>query len=192
MNATTDPGLYRHLDQMAPWNDRHHVLEVISVSDEAPDVKTFHLPVRQPDMVPLQAGPVRDAGTATARRAADAHLHAVVLAFTAVLDRGDGESAGGHYRDALDVRQTWSPAHTSKPTWPTSFLFAAQPSGGEISVHLGRLRGDAMMSMLRWLNDCGAMYRCRLRQLRARAEEIIFRKELELLAAACPACRSAS
>ena len=41
MNAMTDLGLYRHLDQMAPWNDRLQVLEVIGVSDEAPDVKTF-------------------------------------------------------------------------------------------------------------------------------------------------------
>ncbi|TIU25904.1 MAG: hybrid-cluster NAD(P)-dependent oxidoreductase, partial [Mesorhizobium sp.] len=37
----TDLGLYRHLDEMAPWNDRLQVLEVIGVSDEAPDVKTF-------------------------------------------------------------------------------------------------------------------------------------------------------
>ena len=37
----TDLGLYRHLDQMTPWNDRLQVLEVIGVSDEAPDVKTF-------------------------------------------------------------------------------------------------------------------------------------------------------
>lgn len=41
MNAMTDLGLYRHLDQMTPWNDRLQVLEVIGVSDEAPDVKTF-------------------------------------------------------------------------------------------------------------------------------------------------------
>ena len=37
----TDLGLYRHLDEMAPWNDRLQVLEVIGVSDEAPQVKTF-------------------------------------------------------------------------------------------------------------------------------------------------------
>ena len=41
MNAINDPGLYRHLDQMAPWDDRLQVLEVIAVSDEAPQVKTF-------------------------------------------------------------------------------------------------------------------------------------------------------
>jgi glycine betaine catabolism B len=41
MNAIDDPGLYRHLDQMAPWDDRLQVLEVIGVSDEAPQVKTF-------------------------------------------------------------------------------------------------------------------------------------------------------
>ena len=28
MNAMTDLGLYRHLDEMAPWNDRLQVLEV--------------------------------------------------------------------------------------------------------------------------------------------------------------------
>jgi glycine betaine catabolism B len=41
MNAMTDPQLYRHLDEMAPWNDRLQVLEVIGVTDEAPEVKTF-------------------------------------------------------------------------------------------------------------------------------------------------------
>ena len=41
MNAVADPNLYRHLDEMAPWNDQLQVLEVISVVDEAPDVKTF-------------------------------------------------------------------------------------------------------------------------------------------------------
>ena len=41
MNAMSELGLYRHLDEMTPWNDRLQVLEVIGVSDEAPDVKTF-------------------------------------------------------------------------------------------------------------------------------------------------------
>src|SRR5690606_29809876 len=39
MNATV--GLYRHLDEMLPWNDRLQVLEVIGIVDEAPEVKTF-------------------------------------------------------------------------------------------------------------------------------------------------------
>src|SRR5688572_23541249 len=41
VNAMTDLTLYRHLDEMTPWNDRLQVLEVIGVVDEAPDVKTF-------------------------------------------------------------------------------------------------------------------------------------------------------
>ena len=41
MNAETDPGLYRYLDEMAPWNADLQSLEVVAVSDEAPDVKTF-------------------------------------------------------------------------------------------------------------------------------------------------------
>ena len=67
MNAMTDLGLYRHLDQMAPWNDRLQVLEVIGVTDEAPDVKTFTFRSDNQTLVPLQAGPVRDAGTADHR-----------------------------------------------------------------------------------------------------------------------------
>src|SRR5690554_1511553 len=41
MNAMTDIGLYRHLDEMVPWDDRLQVLEVIGVIEEAPEVKTF-------------------------------------------------------------------------------------------------------------------------------------------------------
>ena len=33
--------LHRTLDEMTPWNDRLHALEVIGITDEAPDVKTF-------------------------------------------------------------------------------------------------------------------------------------------------------
>ncbi len=36
MNASV--GLYKHLDEMIPWNDRLQVLEVVGVIDEAPDV----------------------------------------------------------------------------------------------------------------------------------------------------------
>lgn len=41
MNVMTEIGLYRQLDEMMPWNDRFQVLEVIGITDEAPDVKTF-------------------------------------------------------------------------------------------------------------------------------------------------------
>lgn len=41
MNAVTGLNLYRHLDEMTPWNDRLQVLEVIGIVDEAPEVKTF-------------------------------------------------------------------------------------------------------------------------------------------------------
>ena len=34
-------GRYRHLDEMSPWSDRLHHLEVIGIADEAPGVKTF-------------------------------------------------------------------------------------------------------------------------------------------------------
>ena len=32
---------HRHLDELIPWTDRLHALEVVSVVDEAPAVKTF-------------------------------------------------------------------------------------------------------------------------------------------------------
>ena len=40
MNMTL-PQTYPHLDQMQPWNDRLHLLECLSVIEEAPNVKTF-------------------------------------------------------------------------------------------------------------------------------------------------------
>ncbi|MHA6646411.1 hybrid-cluster NAD(P)-dependent oxidoreductase, partial [Mesorhizobium sp. A623] len=33
--------LYKQLDEMAPWDDKLQVLEVIGIVDETPDVKTF-------------------------------------------------------------------------------------------------------------------------------------------------------
>ena len=39
MNAAVN--LYKHLDEMTPWNDRLQVLEVIGVVYETSDVKTF-------------------------------------------------------------------------------------------------------------------------------------------------------
>ncbi len=39
--TSNDPGLYRHLDEMAPWNDELQTLELVAISDEAPWVKTF-------------------------------------------------------------------------------------------------------------------------------------------------------
>ena len=36
-----DPGTHCHLDEMKPWNDRTQLLEVIGITDEAPEVKTF-------------------------------------------------------------------------------------------------------------------------------------------------------
>lgn len=41
MNAPMNYSLYRHLDEMTPWNDRRQGLEVVGVTDEAPEVKTF-------------------------------------------------------------------------------------------------------------------------------------------------------
>jgi hypothetical protein len=115
MNAMTDLGLYRHLDQMAPWNDRLQVLEVIGVSDEAPDVKTFTFRSDNQTWFRYKPGQFVTLETADIGRAADAHLHAVVLAVAAVLDRGDGQGAGGQHRHALDVRPSDARQRTSRP-----------------------------------------------------------------------------
>ena len=53
---------------MQPWNDRQQLLEVIGVSDEAPDVMTFTFRSDNQTLVPLPAGPVRDAGAAASGR----------------------------------------------------------------------------------------------------------------------------
>ena len=185
MNAMTDLSLYRHLDQMAPWNDRLQVLEVIGVSDEAPDVKTFtfrsdnqtwfrYKPGQFVTLeLPAPDGPLMRTYTLSS------------IAVAAILHRGDGEGAGRQHRHALDVRPSEARRRT-QGLWAGWRLLAAQPSGGQIPVHLGRFGHHADDVDAALAERLRAVDRHHLRQLRAAAEEIIFRKELELLGGHMP------
>ena len=153
MNAMTDLGLYRHLDQMAPWNDRLQVLEVIGVTDEAPDVKTFtfrsdnqtwfrYKPGQFVTLeLPTPDGPLMRTYTLSSSPSRPFSIAVTVKAQAGSIGTRwmfDNLKPGSHvkaYGPAGDFSLHSHPA--------AKYLFISAGSGV-----------TPMMSMLRWLNDC--------------------------------------
>jgi len=183
MNA--DLGLYRHLDQMAPWNDRLQVLEVIGVSDEAPDVKTFtfrsdnqtwfrYKPGQFVTLeLPAPDGPLMRTYTLSSSPSRPFSIAVTVKAQADSIGTRwmfDNLKPGSHvkaYGPAGDFSMHSHPA--------AKYLFISAGSGV-----------TPMMSMLRWLNDCAPWTDVGFVNCARRPEEIIFRKELELLGGHMP------
>ena len=185
MNAMTDPQLYRHLDEMAPWNDRLQVLEVIGVTDEAPEVKTFtfrsdaqtwfrYKPGQFVTLeLPAADGPVMRTYTLSSSPSRPFSISVTVKA--------QAGSTGTRWMfDNLKpgVRiKAFGPGgdftHHNHPA--PKYLFISAGSGI-----------TPMMSMLRWLNDCAPWTDVSFVNCARRPEEIIFRKELELLGTQMP------
>jgi ferredoxin-NADP reductase len=168
MNAMTDLGLYRHLDQMAPWNDRLQVLEVIGVSDEAPDVKTFTFRSDNQTWFRYKPGqfvtlelPTADGPLMRTYTLSSSPSRPFSIAVTVKAQAG---SIGTRW-----MFENLKPGVARQGLWAGGRLFAAQPPGGQISVHLGRLRRDADDVDAALAERLRAMDRCRLRQLRAAA-----------------------
>ena len=185
MNAMTDAGLYRHLDQMAPWNDRLQVLEVVGVFDEAPQVKTFTFRsdnqtwfrYRPGQFVTLEL-PTADGPLMRTYTLSSSPSRPFSIAVTVKAQPGsigtqwmfDNLKPGAHvkaYGPAGDFSLHGHPA--------AKYLFISAGSGV-----------TPMMSMLRWLNDCAPWTDVGFVNCARRAEEIIFRKELELLGSRMP------
>ncbi|MGB3389703.1 MAG: hybrid-cluster NAD(P)-dependent oxidoreductase [Pseudaminobacter sp.] len=183
MNATVN--LYKHLDEMLPWNDRLQVLEVIGVIDEAPEVKTFifrsdnqtwfrYKPGQFVTLeLPLEGGSVMRTYTLSSSPSRPFSITVTVKA------------------QPGSIGTRWMFEHLK----PGERLKAYGP-GGDFSLHdhpaakyLFVSAGSGitpMMSMLRWLNDFAPQTDVAFVNCARRPEEIIFRKELELLGSRMP------
>jgi ferredoxin-NADP reductase len=181
----TDLNLYRHLDEMTPWNDRLQVLEVIGVVDEAPDVRTFTFRSDAQTWFRYKPGqfitlelPVADEPILRTYTLSSSPSRPFAIAVTVKAQAGsigtrwmfENLKAGTHVR-------AYGPAgdfsHHNHPAG--KYLFISAGSGI-----------TPMMSMLRWLNDCAPWTDVSFVNCARRPEEIIFRKELELLGSRMP------
>lgn len=185
MNAMTDPGLYRHLDEMAPWNDCLQVLEVIGVADEAPDVKTFSFRsgaqtwfrYRPGQFVTLEL-PTTEGPLLRTYTLSSSPSRPFSIAVTVKAQPG---SVGTrwmfeHLKPGDHVRAHGPAGSFSHHDHPArKYLFVSAGSGI-----------TPMMSMLRWFSDCAPWTDVAFVNCARRPEEIIFRKELELLGSRMP------
>jgi ferredoxin-NADP reductase len=185
VNAIAERALYRHLDEMAPWNDRLQVLECIGVADEAPEVKTFTFRsdnqtwfrYRPGQFVTLEI-PVGDAPVLRTYTLSSSPSRPFSIAVTVKAQPG---SIGTRWmfeniRPGSHIRAYGPAGDFSHHNHPAGkYLFVSAGSGV-----------TPMMSMLRWLNDCAPATDVGFVHCARRPEDIIFRKELELLGSRMP------
>jgi ferredoxin-NADP reductase len=170
---------------MAPWNDRLQVLEVIGVSDEAPDVKTFTFRSDAQTWFRYKPGqfvtlelPVGDEPVMRTYTLSSSPSRPFSIAVTVKAQPG---SIGTRWmfdnlKPGVRIRAYGPAGDFSHHTHPAGkYLFISAGSGI-----------TPMMSMLRWLNDCAPWTDVAFVNCARRPEEIIFRKELELLGAHMP------
>ncbi|MFC5385543.1 2Fe-2S iron-sulfur cluster-binding protein [Aquamicrobium segne] len=180
-----DPSLYRFLDEMTPWDDRLQVLEVIGIIDEAPEVKTFTFRSDNQTWFRYQPGqfmtlelPVGEEPLLRTYTLSSSPSRPFSIAVTVKAQAGsigtrwmfENLKIGSHIR-AFGPAGSFS--HHNYPA--AKYLFLSAGSGI-----------TPMMSMLRWLNDCAPWTDVTFVNCARRPEEIIFRKELELLGSAMP------
>ncbi len=179
MNKSFEPVLYRHLDEMQPWNHELQVLELIAIADEAPSVKTFtfrsdnqtwfrYMPGQFITLeLPVEPEPLMRTYTLASSPSRPFSISVTVKA--------QPDSVGTRWMfDNLEI----------------GMHLRAYGPGGEFSLHhhpaakyLFISAGSGvtpMMSMLRWLNDCAPWTDVAFLSCARRTEEVIFRKELEL------------
>jgi ferredoxin-NADP reductase len=186
LNAVTaDLPLYRHLDQMVPWNDRLQVLECVGVFDEAPEVKTFTFRSDNQTWFRYQPGqfvtlelPVGDELVMRTYTLSSSPSRPFSISVTVKAQPG---SIGTRWMfDHL------TPGVRIKAYGPAGdFTHHNHPSGKYLFISAGS-GITPMMSMLRWLNDCAPWTDVAFVNCARRPEDIIFRKELELLGSRMP------
>ena len=185
MNAVTDISLYRHLDEMTPWNDRLQVLEVVGVAEEAPEVRTFTFRSDAQTWFRYKPGqfvtlelPVEGEPLLRTYTLSSSPSRPFSIAVTVKSQPGsvgtrwmfDNLKPGDHVR-------AYGPAG--------DFTHHDHPSGKYLFVSAGS-GITPMMSMLRWFSDCAPWTDVSFVNCARRPEEIIFRKELELLGSRMP------
>ncbi|PZO82032.1 MAG: hybrid-cluster NAD(P)-dependent oxidoreductase [Mesorhizobium amorphae] len=186
MNAFADQALYRHLDEMAPWNDRLQVLEVTGVSDEAPDVKTFTFRSDAQTWFRYKPGqfvtlelPLEDGPVARTYTLSSSPSRPFSIAITA--KRQPGGAGGTRW-----MFDNLVPGARIKAYGPAgSFTHHDHPAAKYLFISAGS-GVTPMMSMLRWFSDCAPWTDVAFVNCARRPEEIIFRRELELLGSRMP------
>jgi ferredoxin-NADP reductase len=176
----TELSLYRHLDEMTPWDDRLQVLEVIGIADEAPEVKTFTFRSDNQTWFRYKPGqfvtlelPVADESIMRTYTLSSSPSRPFSIAVTV---KARPDSVGTRWMfDHLNIGdhiRAYGPAgdfsHHDHPA--AKYLFLSAGSGI-----------TPMMAMLRWLSDCAPWTDIAFVNCARRPEEVIFRKELELL-----------
>lgn len=186
MNVALDQSLYRYLDDMVPWDDRLQVLEVTGVTNEAPDVKTFSFRSDAQTWFRYQPGqfvtlelPLGDELLYRTYTLSSSPSRPFSIAVTV---KAQADSIGTRWMfDNLKVGdhiRAYGPAgEFSHHNYPAAkYLFLSAGTGI-----------TPMMSMLRWLGDCAPWTDVTFVNCARRPEEILFRKELELLGSRMPA-----
>lgn len=173
-------GRYLHLDEMSPWSDRLHHLEVIGIVDEAPGVKTFTFRSERDRWfryrpgqfvtleLPAEGGPLLRTYTLSS---SPSRPFSIAVTVKAQVDSIGTRWMFEHLRPGARIRaygptgQFTHVAHSAP-----RYLFVSAGSGV-----------TPMMSMLRWMADCAPDSDVAFVTVARRPQDIIFRRELELL-----------
>lgn len=185
VGATTTGSLYRHLDEMQPWNDHLQVLECISVTDEVPEVKTFSFRSDNQTWFRYKPGqfvtlelPVSDEPVMRTYTLSSSPSRPFSISVTA---KAQADSIGtrwmfDHLVPGMHIKAYGPAGGFSMHEFPAAkYLFLSAGSGI-----------TPMMSMLRWLYDCAPLTDIAFVNCARRPDEIIFRSELELISARLP------
>lgn len=181
MNAVMDFQGYRALDQLPAWNDAEHALEVLCVTDESSDVKTFTFRSDSPRVfrylpgqfitleLPTADGPLRRTYTLSSSPS-----RPLSIAVTVKAQRG---SLGSQW-----MFDHVKPGTRLKAMGPYGdFTLHKHPAARYLLVSAGS-GVTPMVSMLRWLHDCAPGSDVVFVNCARQPDDILFRQELELLA----------
>jgi glycine betaine catabolism B len=179
------PQKYSHLDQMQPWNDRLHLLECLSVIEEAPNVKTFTFRSDNQNWFRYEPGQFMTFELATEPEAV---LRTYTLSsspsrpFTiSITVKAQEDSIGTRW-----MLDNLMPGARLKAFGPLGD-FTISKHRGEKYLFISAGSGiTPMMSMTRWMQDCEPQTDVSFVSCARRPSDIIFRKELEYLTSCMP------